>query len=63
MMKRFFLALVILVCLLCAAACASAGSDLTYTLLEDGSGYEISSCNASATVVTIPAKYKGLCFL
>ena len=60
MMKRFFLALVILVCLLCAAACASAGSDLTYTLLEDGSGYEISSCNASATVVTIPAKYKGL---
>ena len=59
MMKRISLALVILACLLCAAVCASADI-LEYTLLEDGSGYEITGCNDSAEVVTIPAEYKGL---
>ena len=59
MMKRISLALVILACLLCAAVCASADI-LEYTLLEDGSGYEITGCNDSAEVVTIPAEHKGL---
>ena len=58
-MKRVLIFLAVLVCLLCAFACASAES-LSYALLEDGSGYEITGCSASAEVVTIPAKYRGL---
>ena len=58
-MKRISLFLLVLVCLLSAAACALADS-LTYALLEDGSGYEITGCNTSARTVTIPARYRGL---
>ena len=58
-MKRIFLFLWVLLCLLCAAACAGADS-LTYTLLEDGSGYEITACDVSAESVTIPAEHEGL---
>ncbi|MBQ3278893.1 MAG: leucine-rich repeat protein [Clostridia bacterium] len=35
-------------------------NQLSYTLLKDGSGYEISECAADATVVMIPAEYEGL---
>ena len=51
--------LLMLVCLLCAAAFASA-ENLEYTLLEDGSGYEITGCDASAETVVIPAAHEGL---
>ena len=59
-MKRIGLILLVLACLLCAAACASADDILEYTLLEDGSGYEISGCDASAVPVMIPAEHEGL---
>lgn len=57
-MKRSFIFLLVMVSLLCAAACALA-DDLTYTLLEDGSGYEVAACGASVTEVVIPAEYEG----
>ena len=59
MKKWMTLFLLALACLLCAAAWASADS-LEYTLLEDGSGYEITGCSPSAGTVTIPAAHKGL---
>ena len=59
MKRRITLFLLALVCLLCAAAFASA-ENLEYTLLEDGSGYEITGCDASAETVVIPAAYEGL---
>ena len=67
-MKRFFLSLAALLCAVCLAAGAFAESAdapvendiLSYTLLEDGSGWEITGCKASAETVTIPAEHEGL---
>ena len=59
-MKRIVLILSALLCALCLAAFASADS-LTYTLLEDGSGYEITGCeDLYVTEVTIPAAHENL---
>ena len=66
-MKRFFIFLTALMCALSIAACGTADSKggqedaLVYTLLEDGSGYEITACkNTSVKEMTIPAEYKGM---
>ena len=66
-MKRFCVFLMVLVCALNIAVCGTADSKggqkaaLVYTLLEDGSGYEVTACkNTSVKEVTIPAEYKGL---
>lgn len=58
-MKHFRLFLIVLIVLLCAAVCACADS-MTFTLLEDGSGYELTSCDQRSVTVTIPAEYEGL---
>ena len=33
---------------------------MTFTLLEDGSGYELTSFDTTSVTVTIPAEYDGL---
>ena len=67
-MKKLILSLTALLCVLCLAAGAFAADAgipavngvLAYTLLEDGSGYEISGCSPDAETVTVPAEHEGL---
>ena len=67
-MKKLILSLTALLCVLCLTAGAFAENAgipavngvLNYTLLEDGSGYEISGCSPDAETVTVPAEHEGL---
>ena len=59
-----FLVLALLVFLACAAATAALAApadQYLFTLLEDGSGYELTECkDKSITEAVIPAEYEGL---
>lgn len=61
-MKKLTVSLLILGLLICTLVfpASAASSPLTFTLLKDGSGYEITGCDSSATVVIIPATHEGL---
>ena len=60
-MKKILACLMTLVLLCSFLFTASAESgDLTFELLEDGSGYMITSCDSKTLAVTIPAAYEGL---